>query len=151
MSSVIVEHVMLLPLMLIGIVLFSATANAAVLNYVNQQIEVIAQGAINQMTSLTQQLYYALDQENIASCNVTLTRPMPELIGSYTYDIYATATVNNELSLSLFVSGVTVQVEKIIVLSPNAQWNDSHYRSISSTAAIKVEKSVNGTLLFSFM
>ena len=151
MSNIVVEHLMLLPLMIVVVILFSAAANSVAATYINQQLGVIAESALNQLTSTIQQLYYSLNQETIVPCNVTVTKPLPEKIDTYTYDVSATVKAGNELTLSLFVPNINIQVNKTINLSPNAQWSNSQFYSISPTAAIKVQKLGNGTLLFRFI
>ncbi|MCJ7635159.1 hypothetical protein MUP77_22550 [Candidatus Bathyarchaeota archaeon] len=151
MSDTVVEHVMLLPLMMIALVLFPVAANSVVINYVNQQHLVIAQSAMNQIVSTVQQLSYSLSQENIMPCNVTMTKLLPQKIDAYTYDVSATTNPSNELTLSLYMSSLNIHVDKTITLSPTTLWSNSQFHSILPTAAIKVEKMMNGTLLFSFV
>jgi hypothetical protein len=151
MSDTVVEHVMLLPLMMMVLVLFPMAANSVVINYINQQHEVIAQAAMNQIVSTVQQLYYSLNQENIMPCNVTMTNLLPQKIDAYIYDVSATTNPDNKLTLSLYMSSLNIYVNKTITLNPNTLWNNSQFHSILPTAAIKVEKMMNGTLLFSFI
>lgn len=142
---------MLLPLMILVLVLFPVAANSVVSNYVNQQHVVLAQSAMNQMVSTVQQLYYSLNQENILPCNVTMKNLLPQQIDKYTYDVSATTNPGNKLTLSLSMSNLNIHLDKTIILGPNALWNNSQFRSILPTAAIRVEKMTNGTLLFSFI
>lgn len=151
MSDTVVEHIMLLPLMMMALVLFPIAANSVVINYINQQHVIIAQSAMDQIVSTVQQLYYSLNQENIMPCNVTMTKLLPQKIGSYIYDVSATTNPDNELTLSLYMSSLNIHVDKTITLNPNTLWNNSQFHSILPTAAITVEKKMNGMLLFSFV
>jgi hypothetical protein len=151
LSDSVVEHVMLLPLMIMVVVLFPIAANSIVVNYTNQQQLVIAQSAMNQMVSTIQQLYYSLNQENILPCNVTVTNLLPQKIGTYTYNVTATTNPGNKLTLSLYMSSLNMRVEKTITLGPNALWENSQFRSILPTSAIRVQKIMNGMLKFSFV
>jgi len=152
MTSVVMEHIILTSLMLIVIMIFPLTANYVVANYVNLQREVVAQGALNQLTSTVQQLGYTLSQEDISPCNVTMSGPLPQTIDSNTYHIFATTTDGGKnLTLSLFLPALDLQINKTIILSSNTVWKNSEYSSLSTASALNIEKFVNGTLLFSFI
>jgi hypothetical protein len=56
MANVVTEHVILIPLMVIVIILFSTIANTVATNYLAQQRFLIAQGAVNQLASEIQQI-----------------------------------------------------------------------------------------------
>jgi hypothetical protein len=150
MSNVVIEHIILIPLLIIVVIFAPLTAIHVVSSYTNTQREVIAQGAMNQLTSTIQQLYYSLIQESIRPCILNIRDPITRSIDSYRYNVTAT-TIDNVLTLSLFLYGLRIQTNKTIVLSPNSRWVDSQYSSLLPNSALNVEKMENGTILFRFL
>lgn len=156
MANVVTEHVMLIPIMIIVIVLFSTVANTVASNYINQQLFVIAQGAVNQLASTIQQIHYSLNQYEIMPCTVDKTNPLPETILSYPYKVTGALEMpgdpeaGRKLTITLSFQGTNVTVNKTIVLTPNTLWKDSELSSISIKATIEAQKFTNGTILLSF-
>jgi len=147
---------MLIPLMMIVIILFSAVANTVASNYVNQQRFLTAQGAVNQLASAIQQINYSLSQYEIMPSTVIKVNPLPETIMSFPYkvtgalEISANIEDNKKLTITLFLLGANMMANKTIALTPNTLWTESELSSLSSVATIKAQKFANGTILLGF-
>ena len=147
---------MLIPLMVIVIILFSAVANTVMSNYVNQQRFLTAQGAVNQLASAIQQINYSLSQPEIMPSTVTKVNPLPETIMSSPYKVTGTletsrnVEANKILTINLFLLGANMMVNKTIALTPNTLWVESELSSLSSEALIKAQKFANGTISLGF-
>lgn len=156
MANVVVEHVMLIPIMIVLILVFSPVANSVMSNYINQQRVIVAQDAVNQLSSTIQQLHYSLSRYEILPCTVVKTNPLPETIMSYPYivtgdlEIPLEPEAGRKLRLALSLQGISVTVNKTIVLTSGSLWSSSELSSLSSQAAIFIQKFPNGTLLLGF-
>lgn len=150
MSHVVVEHIILIPLMIVLVVIFPVSANYVAVSYANQQREVMADGAMNQVTSTLQQLSYSLSQTEIQPCNITMTEPLPRMIDSYTYNLSASMSLPQQVTLQLTLPGLNFQTNKTMTLTSNIQWLNSEYCSRLPDARLLIEKLSNGTIIFSF-
>jgi len=156
MANIVTEHLLLIPLTIVTIIIFSSVANTVTQNYLQQQNLLIAQDAVNQLATTLQQIHYSLNQNEITPSIVLKTSPLPKTILSSSYivrgalEIPKEITVGRKLTLTLFLQGVALIVNKTIVLTPNTIWKDSVLSSLSSEANIEFQKFTNGTIQISF-
>jgi hypothetical protein len=156
MANVVMEHVILIPIMVIVILLFSTVANIVASNYIDQQNFLIAQEAVNQFASTIQQINYFLSQNDIMPSTVIKTNPLSETIISHPYKITCAlegpvgVESGRNLKIILSIQGTNIVVNKTVVLTQNTIWKDSEISSPSSETKIMAQKLTNGSILLSF-
>lgn len=157
MGNVAIEAVILAPLLVIQILLFPFVANSLASNWENATRDITLKELASQMASTIQQLYLAFNRPEVSAGNITQSSTFPKEISGHPYD--ATGLLNDSfqsgfgkvlfLNVTLQDLGNTVMVRT--PLGPNVLWDEeSVFASSSTTASIRVQKFVNGTLLFSF-
>lgn len=157
MPNVAIEVVLLAPLLLIQILLFPFVANALSANWANATRDVALKETASQMADTIQQLYLSLNRPEISAGITILTPTFPSEISKYPYYVKGLLESTSQpsfgkilvLNLTLQELGNTITVQT--PLGSNVSWNAaSIFDSSSPSASIKVQKFVNGTLLFSF-
>ncbi|HKZ93051.1 MAG TPA: hypothetical protein VJ249_00520 [Candidatus Bathyarchaeia archaeon] len=157
MTNVAIEAVILTPMLVIQIILFPFVANTMASNWENATRDVTLKELASQMASTIQQLYLSLNQPEVSAGNITQASTFPKEIAEHTYNATGLLEASFQLGFGkvLFLTvtlqklGNTIMVQT--PLGPNVLWNEkSLFESSSANASIKVQKFVNGTLLFSF-
>lgn len=157
MGNVAIETVILAPLLIIQIILFPFVANSLASNWSNATRDITLKELASQMASTIQQLYLSFNRPEVSAGNITQVSTFPKEISGHPYD--AMGFLNNSsqpgfgkiLSLNVTLQDLGNTVMAQTPLGPNALWNEeSVFASSSTTASIRVQKFVNGTLLFSF-
>jgi hypothetical protein len=153
---VVIEQIIMLPVLIALVLLLPFFANSMTLSWIDARRQVLLQDAASQLGSTIQQLYFALDSDEVAAGTISQSPNLPQTIESYTYTAtgyLAIPTFDNEsrtliLTLTLHPLGKTAKSN--VVLGPNVLWNDSVFVSNSTYACVCVQKFENGTLLFFF-
>jgi len=157
LTNVAIEVVLLAPLLLIQVAVFPIVANTLSAKWANATRDVTLKETASQMASTIQQLYLSLNRPEVSTGTITQASTFPAEIAECSY--HATGSLKASLqpsfgkilflNLSLQKLGNTVTVQT--PLGTNVLWNEtSLFDSSSPNASIKVQKFVNGTLLFSF-
>ena len=156
MPHITIEYVILVPVLFAQILVFPLAASIMTSSWADVRREAALEGAASHLASTIQQLYLSVNRDEIVAGNITQASTLPPTIESYPY----TATGNlgaplgssssRVLTLSLRLEEAGNTVTATALLGPNAKWNGGTFRSNSPDASIKVQKLVNGTLLFSF-
>jgi len=145
------------PLLVVQILLFPFVASAMTSYWDNASRDVALQEAASQMGSTIQQLYLSLNRMEVSAGNITHASTFPTEVASHPYTAAGSlrTSLKSDSSKILFLNltlqdvgnKATIQVS----LGPNVQWNEgSIFYSSSPNASIKVQKRVDGILLFSF-
>jgi len=150
-----IEYVILIPLLFAQIVVFPLAANIMTSSWINARRDAALQGAASHLASTIQQFYLSVNREEILAGNITQASTLPPTIESYPYTasgslIFLDSNSSRILVLTLTLERVGNTATASAVLGPNAGWDGGTLRSNSPDASIKVRKSVDGILLFSF-
>jgi len=156
LTSVTIEYVIMIPLLLTQVIIFPFVASTMTSNWQNSQRNVELQDTADHLASTIQQLYLTINSQDVLACNVTQASTLPLTVASYPFT--ATGSLNNPpdhgatkiLRVTLTMDDVGNTASANAVLGPNVQWTESTFRSTSSDASIIVTKFSNGTLSFSF-
>ena len=157
MVNVAIEVVLLAPLLVIQILLFPFVANTLSANWANSTRDVALKETASQMADSIQQLYLSLNRPEVSAGTTILTPTFPSEISECPYYVKGLFGSTSQpsfgkilvLNLTLQKLGNTITVQT--TLGSNVLWNAaSIFDSSSPSASIKVQKFVNGTLLFSF-
>lgn len=141
MANVVLEHVVLLPLLVLQIFLFPFATTLITSAWEGARQEVALEEAANHLGSTIQQLYFSLSEETVCTGNVTQASNLPTTIEGHAYN--ATGQPMNGsgvLTLSLVLEGTHESASVKVTLGPNAQWGGGIFRSNSPDACIKVWK-----------
>jgi hypothetical protein len=157
LTSVAVEAVIMVPLLVAEILLFPFLASSMSSYWANATRDVALQEAASQMGSTIQQLYLSLNQQEISAGTITQASTFPTLIASHAYTAKGSLKTSLQpgsskiLLLNLTLQGVGNSAAVQVSLGPNVSWNGaSVFNSLSSSASIRVQKFANATMLFSF-
>ena len=154
MAHITIEYVILFPLLFSQILVFPFAASIMASSWAEARREVALQDVASHLASTIQQFYLSVNREEISAGNITHASTLPSTIESYAYtaigDLSAPLDSSRVLTLTLGLEGAGDTVTATALLGPNAEWDGGTFRSSSSDASIKVQKFVNGTLLFSF-
>jgi len=147
------EYAIMVPILLVQVILIPAAASWIVHNWILRRRETALQDVGSRMGSTIQQLYFALNRDEIAAGITTQATNVPPFIESTPYLIIGSSRrIGNStiIDLQLDLVGLGVGVTTFATLGPNALFQDSTFVSNSTIASIAVEKYSNGTLSFSF-
>lgn len=154
MPSIVLEHVILIPLLIIQISLFPFAANIMVSSWIESRRQVALQGAADQLGSRIQQLYFSLNHKKILAGTVTQVSTLQSTIESYPYMAVGSLSYptfnSSKLTLSLTLLGPGNIAESTVTLGSIVEWSPSVFWSNSSRASINVQKLEDGVLCFSF-
>lgn len=156
MTSVTIEYVIMIPLLLTQVIIFPFVASTMTSNWQNSQRNVELQDTAEHLASTIQQLYLTINSQDVLAGTVTQASTLPITVASYPFT--ATGSLNSPpnpnatkiLTVTLTMDDVGNTVSADAVLGPNVQWTESTFRSTSSDASIIVQKFSNDTLTFSF-
>jgi len=148
-----IEYTMLIPVLFIQILVFPFAANMMATTWTNNQREAELQNAADHLASTIQQLYLSVNRKEISAGNITQASTLPPTIQSYPYKATGslrTADSSRVLTLLLELEGTKTTTVATAVLGSNVEWVESVFQSNSLNASIKVQKSADGELRFSF-
>ena len=105
MPNIAIEHVMMVPILLIQIFLFPLAVNIMTSAWTDARRQNVLQDAADHLGSMIQQLHIFLNQEEMASGNITQASTLPPTIESYPY----TAIVDSLIPLGSDSSKILTQ------------------------------------------
>lgn len=156
MPHIVIEHVIMIPILLIQIFLFPLAVNIMTSAWTDARRQNVLQDAADHLGSMIQQLYFCLDQKEISAGNVTQASILPPTIESYPYTAIVDSLVSlgfdssKILTLTLTLQQAGNTATTTVTLGPNVEWEGGVFISNSPDACIKVRKSDDDVLFFSF-
>ena len=158
MTHVTIEHVIMIPILVLQIFLFPIVANYLMNVWVDSRRTLMLQDAASNIGSSIQQLYFALDHPTMPAGTSYDQFGLPPYIDGYWYMANAMLHVSSSVTNSSQVLQITVrlvttntQVTSSVLLGSMAQWNGtSTFESNSTTANAYGQKFPNGTILLAF-
>lgn len=155
MPSVTIEYVILIPLLFTQVIVFPLVASTMTNSWQESQRDVALQDIANHVASTIQQLYLAVNRDDILAGNMTQVLSIPETVANYPYTATAMLSAPSDpdaakvLTVTLVLDELDNVVSAEAVLGPNVQWFTSSLRSNSANRYIEIVKGA-GTLTFSF-
>lgn len=143
----------MVPILLVQVILIPVAASWMINNWVVRRRETALQDVGSKIGSTIQQLYFALNRDEIAAGLTTQATNVPPFIESTPYLIKGShRKIGNStiIDLQLDLVGLGASVTTFATLGPNVLFQDSTFVSNSTIASIEVEKFSNSTLSFSF-
>jgi hypothetical protein len=158
MPHVTIEYVIMVPVLILQIFLFPFSANWLMNIWVDSRREIALQEVGSHLGSTIQQIYFSLNHQTISAGTVIQKANVPPFIENYPYNATATLRTVSEATLnSSKVMTITLRLRNIgtiatteVVLGQNIQWQESTFKSNSTSACINAEKLTNGTIRMSF-
>lgn len=154
MPSIVLEHVILIPLLILQILLFPFAASIMVSSWIESRRQVALQGAADQLGSTIQQVYFSLNHKEILAGTFTQVLTLESTIEFYHYTAVGSLSYptfnSSKLTLSVTLLGPGNTAESTVTLGSNVEWSPSVFWSNSSKASINVQKLEDGVLCFSF-
>ncbi len=158
MTHVTIEHMIMIPLLIMQIFLFPLTASWLMNIWVDSRRTLALQDAASHLGSAIQQLYFSLNHETISAGTATYLPGLPPFIenlryiGNATLQTVLDPMLNSskvlELMLTLATTGTKVTTS--VILGPNVLWRESTFMSNSTNACVSAEKFPNGTICLRF-
>jgi hypothetical protein len=159
MPHVTIEHVIMIPILLLQIFLFPVVANFLMNTWVNSRNTLVLQEALSNMGSTIQQMYFALDHNTtILSGTTTDQFGLPEYIDGHFYTANATlqpssAATNPSqvLHITARLATTNLEVTSQVLLGSNARWvSTTTFESNSTSAGAYGDMFGNGTISMGF-
>jgi len=157
MPHVAIEAVIMAPLLILQILLFPIVATTMTSYWADASRQVALQDVANQLGAVIQQLYLSLNREEVLNGTITLASTLPKEVVSYPYfakgslDYSLGSNSSKILTLQVTLQRVGNTATSSVAFGPNVLWaEESVFYSDSSSAAIEVQKDVDGTLSFTF-
>jgi hypothetical protein len=157
MPHVAIEAVILAPLLILQVLVFPLVASTMTSYWADNSRQVALQETANQLAGVIQQLSLSLNRSEVLAGTVTVASTLPKEVASYPYS--ATGSLQTSLgsnsskilTLHVTLRRIGTTTTATVALGSNVLWNQtSVFYSDSSSAAIQVQKLVDGTLRFSF-
>jgi hypothetical protein len=152
-----IEAVILAPVLVIQVILFPFVADSLASNWANATRDVTIKELASQMATTIQQLYLSLNRPEVSAGNITQASTFPKEISGRPYEAKGFLQDSFQFGFGKVLSlNITLQDLRntVVVQTPlglNVLWKEeSIFTSSSTDASIRVQKFVNGTLLFSF-
>lgn len=162
MTHITIEHMILIPMLILQIFLFPLTANVMMSTWESSRKNLALQEAASHLGSTIQQVYFLLNHNTM---NGTLTKgtDLPIFIEDLPYS--GNATLKSVLDMTLDPTGkssklleLTLRLSKTditstaqVLLGTNVLWQESTFQSNSPNAGITATKLPNGTISISFV
>ena len=144
----------MVPILLMQVILIPVATGWMMDVWVDRRRETALQDAASHLGSTIQQLYFSVNREEIGAGTVTQASNVPPFIESTPYVVTASdRRVENStiIDLHLALMGTSIAATTHVRLGPNVLLGEQcSFMSNSTSACIKVEKSSDGTLSFSF-
>lgn len=158
MPHITIEYVIMVPVLILQIFLFPLSASWLMNIWVDSRRTLALQEAGSHLGSTIQQIYFSLNHETISAGIVTQSADVPPFIENYPYSGTATlrtvleSTLNSSkvLTITLRLWTVGTIVTTSVILGQNVQWQESTFKSNSTSACINAVKLDNGTIRLSF-
>jgi hypothetical protein len=161
MPHVTIEHMIMMPILILQIFLFPLTASWIMNIWVNSRRNLTLQEVASHLGSTIQQVYYLLNHKTMDG-TLTQETDLPLLIENVPYSGNATlravldptldptgsSSKLLELTLKLSVIGTTTTTS--VLLGQNVLWLESAYVSTSPNSGVTATKSQDGTISMSF-
>ena len=152
-----IEYVIMMPMLILGTILFPIFANAVMNTWVNSRQTLALQDVAGQLGSAVQQLYFSLNHDSVPSGTVTYSPGLPPFIESSFYTGEATLSSSASpgsnpsfLQLTVTLVGTSNSVTTTVILGSNVLWQPSIFMSNSTDACVTAQKFSNGTILLWF-
>lgn len=153
MPHVSMEYAIMVPILLVQVILIPAAVSWMMDTWVVRRRETALQDIASYMGSTIQQIYFSLNRQEVMAGTTTQAANVPLFIESIPYVVTASdKKIENSTLIDLYFAliGTGTSVSTRVTLGPNVLWEESTFVSNSTSACIKVEKSSDGTLSFSF-
>ena len=158
MAHITIEHLIMIPLLVLEIFLFPLTTGWLMNVWVDSRRTLALQEVASHLGSTIQQIYFSLNHESISAGVLTKKSDVPPLVENYPYNGTATLgtlldpTSNSSkvLAITLLLRTAGTTVTSSVILGQNVLWKESTFRSNSPNAGINAEKLANGTICLSF-
>lgn len=161
MPHVTIEHMIMMPILILQIFLFPLTASWIMNIWVNSRRNLTLQEVASHLGSTIQQVYFLLNHKTMDG-TLTQETDLPLLIENVPYSGNATlravldptldptgsSSKLLELTLKLSVIGTTTTTS--VLLGQNVLWLESTYVSTSPNSGVTATKLPNGTISMSF-
>jgi hypothetical protein len=142
-AHITIEYVILLPLLIAQIFLFPFAANLIMTGWVDSRRTIALQETASHLGSSIQQVYLSLNYTTISEADVENALDVPPFIEGYAYTATATlepASGSKVLGLTLTFKGIAISTTAAVTLGQNVEWQDSTFRSNSTSACLRAEK-----------
>ena len=156
MVNVVLEYVLMLPVLLVITATFIPLTTFLATSWATQRIQTRLQDTSRQLADTIGQLYFSMNQSQIAPGTVSQTSSVPTNIENYIYtgtgSLSSAAGPNSVkiLVINLSIQGGRITATTPIPLGVNVRWTPTTFVSNSPTAAILLQKFSNGTIAISF-
>lgn len=159
MVNVTIEHMIMIPVLILQIFLFPWETSVIMNVWVNSRQSLALQDATSQLGSALQQLYLSLNHPTIPINTVLTDLPsLPKFIENHFYVGNATLkSVSDpvlsssrvlEITMRLATTGITATTS--VILGSNVSWQESTFKSNSTNACIIATKFSNQTINLRF-
>lgn len=159
MVHVTIEHMIMIPVLILQIFLFPLATNVLMNVWVDSRRTLALQDATSHLGSAVQQMYFSLNHPTMPVNTTLRDLPgLPPFIENYYYQGNATLkavlepALNSsqvlEITLRLATTGTTATTS--VILGSNVSWQDSTFVSNSTDACISATKLPNQTISLRF-
>ena len=159
MVHITIEHMIMIPVLILQIFLFPMEANVVMNVWVDSRRRLALQDATSHLGSAVQQLYFSLNHPTMPVNTTLMDLPgLPPFIENYYYE--GNATLRNvldpamnssqvlEITMRLATIGTTTTTS--VILGSNVSWQDSTFVSNSTNACISAAKLPDQTISLRF-
>lgn len=158
MPHVGIEHVIMVPVLILQIALLPLMATSLMSFWVDSNRTLALQEVASHMGSTIQQMYFSLNHKTMLAGTITQKSDLPIYVDNLPYTGNATLKSTSETALNsskvldimLRLTGVKVSVTTSVVLGQNVLWQESTFSSNSVNACIIANKTGTGTIILSF-
>jgi hypothetical protein len=161
MPHVTIEHMIMMPILILQIFLFPLTASWIMNIWVNSRRNLTLQEVASHLGSTIQQVYFLLNHKTMDG-TLTQETDLPLLIENVPYSGNATlravldptldptGSSSKLLELTLKLSEIGTTTTTSVLLGQNVLWLESTYVSTSPNSGVTATKFPNGTISMSF-
>jgi hypothetical protein len=153
-----IEYVIMIPVLILQIFLFPLSASLLMNVWVDSRRSLALQEAGNHLGSIMQQLYFSLNHQTVSAGTVIQKADVPPFIENNPYNgtailrkvLDSALNSSKMLTITLRLRNIGTVVTRSVILGQNVRWQESTFRSNSTSASIKAQKLANGTIQLSF-
>ena len=158
MPQITIEYIILLPILITQVFLFPMTASWLMNICVDSRRTLALKDITSHLGSTIQQLFFSLNHESISVGTATYSTHLPPLIEDNYFTGNATLRSVTEpagnsskvLEITMTLKNTQTSASSQVILGPNALWKESTFVSNSTSACVKAEKFLNGTICLYF-
>jgi hypothetical protein len=157
MPHVTIEHVIMIPVLILQIFLFPLATSFLMNVWVDSRRTLALQEMGSNMGSSIQQMYFTLNHPTVPEETSTEQLGLPSYIDGYYFTAKATiqasdfAGSSQILEITLTLATTNIEVTSSAILGSNAQWDaTTTFVSNSTNASVYAEKFQNGTIQLGF-